>query len=162
MHAFIHTTKLLLISTLSPITQVYSAAFIGQFNKVVGIDNLSSLVERGEKRQGRWDLYADNFTQAMKEVIFEFIEDNFILSGFWTEATFVLLHWTAFSKEQQLAVSKLLSECAEGTQVITFTNPIPGDDFEVLIKDSCEVSWGKADFFFQEKITPAAPKRPAS
>lgn len=136
---------------------MYSAAFIGQFNKVVGVDGIAALLERGEKRQGRWDLYADNFTQAMKEVIFEFIEDNFIVSRFWAvEATFILLHWTAFSKEQQAAVAKILAECAEGTHVITFTNPIPGTDFEVLVKDSCEVSWGKADFFFQEKITPAA------
>ncbi len=138
--------------------QVYSAALIGQFNKVVAIDAITSLIERGEKRQKRWDLMSENFTQKMREVMFEFIEDNFIMTNFWTEASFLLLHWTAFSTEQRNLVTKILTECLEGTQIITFTNPIPSDDWQILVQDTCEVSWGKADFYFQEKITPAGPK----
>eukprot|EP01034_Spumella_vulgaris_P022184 gene22184-28294_t len=98
---------------------------------------------------------SEGFTQAMREVLFEFVQDDFVLNGFWTtEATFILLHWTALSTNQQATVGKLLSQCAEGTHVISFTTPIPGSDFVVLLRDHCEVSWGRAEFFFQEKVTP--------
>lgn len=132
---------------------MYSAAFIGQFNKVVGVENIMALLERGEKRQPRWDLMSEGFTQAMREVLFEFIQDDFVLNNFWTaEATFILLHWTALSTEQQAAVGRLLGQCAEGTHVISFTAPIPGSDFTVLVRDHCEVSWGRAEFFFQVTV----------
>lgn len=134
---------------------VYMAALIGSFKKVVGIDNLNSLIERGERRLSRWEKFSDNFTAAIKNVTIDFIEDDFLLSGFWNEGTFILLHWTAFNSEQRLRISSLLAACAEGTQVLSFTHPIPGDDFEVLIQDQCKTSWGLAEFFFQEKITAA-------
>ncbi len=47
-----------------------------------------------------------------------------------------------------------MAQCREGTLVVSFTNPIPNSDFEILIKDSCEVSWGTAVFYIQEKLTP--------
>ena len=47
-----------------------------------------------------------------------------------------------------------MAQCREGTLVISFTNPIPNSDFEILIKDSCDVSWGPAVFYVQEKLTP--------
>ena len=37
---------------------------------------------------------------------------------------------------------------------MTFTTPIMNSDFEILVKDSCEVSWGTAVFYVQEKLTP--------
>ena len=76
-------------------------------------------------------------------------------NGFWTDGTCILLHWTAFSNEQQRIVASLLSSCQEGTYVISFTNPVPGEDFDILVQDTCVTSWGKADFFFQEKLTAA-------
>jgi hypothetical protein len=47
-----------------------------------------------------------------------------------------------------------MAQCREGTLVISFTNPIPNSDFEILIKDSCDVSWGPAVYYIQEKLTP--------
>lgn len=138
--------------------QVYSAAFIGEFRKVAGIEFIKSLLDRGELRQSRWNLLSDNFNKQLKEVEFEFIEDDFLLNGFWSEGTFIFLHWTAFSKDQRHTIAKLMASCEEGTHVITLTTPIPGNDFEVLVSDTCDTSWGKVEFFFQEKITPAVPR----
>ena len=131
------------------------AAFIGNFNKVVGIDNLASLVERGEKRLSRWEKYASSFTAQIKEVMLDFIEDDFLQSAFWNEGSFLLLHWTAFNSEQRLRAASLMAACKEGTHVLSFTYPIPGGDFEVLVQDQCKTSWGLAEFFFQEKVTTA-------
>jgi hypothetical protein len=70
-----------------------------------------------------------------------------------------MLHWTAFNNEQQRTVAGLLAACVEGTYVVSFTNPIPGVDFEILVHDTCVTSWGKSDFFFQEKVTPAKKRK---
>ena len=138
---------------------MYAAAFIGNFTKAVGIDNVASLLERGEKRMRRWEQMKEPFPASIRDCTIDWIEDNFIAADFWTEGNFFLLHRTVFSKEQRTTISKLLSQCVEGTCVISFTTPVSGSDFEILIKDSCETSWGRADFFFQEKITPPSAKR---
>jgi len=77
----------------------------------------------------------------------------------WADATFILLHWTAFSNAQLQLAGDVMSQCREGTLVISFTNPIPNSDFEILVKDSCEVSWGAAVFYIQEKLTPPKAAR---
>ena len=137
----------------------YAASFIGDFDRVVGVENISSLLERGEKRGSRWERFQNNYTEKIREIVFDWIEDDFMLNGFWTDGTFILLHWTAFSNEQRRTVAKLLGSCVEGTYVVSFTNPIPGEDFEILVHDTCVTSWGKSDFFFQEKVTPARKRR---
>jgi len=52
-----------------------------------------------------------------------------------------------------------MAQLREGALVISFTNPIPNSDFEILVKDSCEVSWGTAVFYIQEKLTPPKAAR---
>mmetsp|Transcript_4369 Transcript_4369/g.9829 ORF Transcript_4369/g.9829 Transcript_4369/m.9829 type:complete len:333 (-) Transcript_4369:77-1075(-) len=134
---------------------VYTAAFIGSFERVNGVEVIACLLERGEKRTNRWEKYQPSFPERIRETRFDWIEDDFVISGFYTDASCILLHWTALSNEQQRAVARNLGSCAEGTYVLSFTKPVPGDDFEVLVQDTCVTSWGKADWFFQEKLTPA-------
>lgn len=134
---------------------MYTAAFIGDFDRVIGVENIGALLERGEKRTARFERFQSNYSEKIRNIVFDWVEDDFVQNGFWSDGTFILLHWTAFSAEQQRAIAKILSTCQEGTFVISFTNPVPGTDFEILVHDSCVTSWGKADFFFQEKVTPA-------
>ena len=42
-----------------------------------------------------------------------------------------------------------------GTMVISLTNPLQNADFEVLVKGNVSTSWGQADYYVQEKLTPA-------
>jgi hypothetical protein len=105
---------------------VYAAAYIGDFDRVIGVENISALLERGEKRAGRWERFQGSYTEKMRNIVFDWVEDDFMLNGFWTDGSFILLHWTAFSNDQQRTVAKMLSACAEGTYVVSFTNPIPG------------------------------------
>lgn len=135
-------------------TLVYTAAFVGDFSRVIGVDNIRALLERGEKRQERWETMKSSFTQQAKIVEFDWIEDNFVLADFWQDASFIFLHWTAFSTEQREKVGKTMAKLKEGTQVVSLTNPIPGSDFAVLVEDQCETSWGQSKYFFQEKVTP--------
>jgi hypothetical protein len=134
---------------------VYTAAYLGNFDRVTGVDNIASLLERGEKRTARWERFQSSYTEKIRNIVFDWVEDDFTKNGFWTDGTFIFLHWTAFSNDQQRDVAKILSSCQEGTFVISFTNPIPGQDFLILVHDTCVTSWGKTDFFFQEKLTPA-------
>jgi hypothetical protein len=136
---------------------VYEAAFIGNFRKVIGVEAIGALLVRGEKRLGRWERSSDRFTDRIQKVIVDFIEDDFILNGFYADdATFIFLHWTALSHKQRMTVSDILAGCQEGTQVITFTHPIMGNNFEILVQDICLTSWGKTDFYCQEKVTPSS------
>jgi len=138
---------------------VYTAGFIGDFNRVIGCDALTCMLERGEKRAQRFERYQDSYTEKIRNIIFDWIEDDFTLNGFYTDGTFILLHWTALSDAQQRAVGGMLAGCQEGTFVLSLTNPVPGNDFEVLVHDTCATSWGKADWYFQEKVTPAQARR---
>ena len=70
------------------------------------------------------------------------------------DATFILLHWTAFNSEQLKLAADVMAQCREGCLVVTFTNPIPNSDFEILIKGNIDVSWGPAVYYIQEKLTP--------
>jgi len=137
---------------------VYAAAFIGDFVKVGGIENIQALLDRGEKRMPRWERHSEIFPKAMKKIRFVWEQDNFIENPApWADGTFILLHWTAFNKEQLEAMGKLMNQLREGCIVVSFTNPVPNTDFEILVKDSCETSWGRADYYVQEKLTPRKP-----
>ena len=103
-------------------------------------------------RIGRWNKYNENFTIKIQKVEIDFIEDDYILNGFYQDGSFIFLHWTALSNKQQLIVSKLLEKCKEGTYVITLSNPLQSNDYEVFVQDICLTSWGKTEFYFHEKI----------
>lgn len=138
-------------------SQLYAAAFIGQFNKITGLELIGSLLERGEKRKMRFDLIKSQLPPKVKNVQFEFIEDDFVDNDYWTDATFIFLHWTALSPSQCREISGAMCKCVEGTHVITFTRPLLDEhkDFDVLLSDTCDTSWGKTEFFLHEKVTPA-------
>lgn len=65
----------------------------------------------------------------------------------------ILLHWTAFSLEERRAVTNTLYKCKEGTIVVALSHPVPNDDFETLVTDRCDTSWGTTNYFVQEKLT---------
>jgi hypothetical protein len=134
---------------------VYTSACIGNFERVVGIETLNCLFERCERRQARWNTYKTSFTNKIQETIIEFYEDDFIKnSGFWIkDGSFYFLHWTTFSLPLREKVTELLAQCQEGSHVITFTKPIEHELFVVLLSDTCDTSWGKAEFFFHEKVS---------
>ena len=134
---------------------VYAAAFTGDFYKCGGIDGIQALVDRGEKRMPRWNRFKEGFPREINRVKFLWENDNYLENpDVWRDATWILLHWTALNKEQLELAGDRLAQCREGCIVVTFTTPIMNSDFEILIKDSCEVSWGTAVFYVQEKLTP--------
>ncbi len=135
--------------------QVFVAAFIGNFKRVIGVEYLTSLISRGEKRMVRWDKFKGEFPNKIKDIDIQWTEDDFVENPFWTgNADFIFLHWTAFSWESRKLITKYLRRCPEGTHVITFTSPIQDKNFELFLTDTCDTSWGKAEFFFHEKISP--------
>ena len=119
---------------------VYAAAFIGavQWKTCGGIDNIQALVERGEKRTPRWLRFSEGFPPEINKVNFMWEQMDFLENPDpWADATFILLHWTAFNSAQLQLAGDVMSQCREGTLVISFTNPIPNSDFEILVKDRC-------------------------
>lgn len=136
---------------------VYSAAFIGNFVRVVGVDHIESLLERGSKRFVRWDRIKEKLPTKMANIDFEWNHDDFIEAQYWVEATFIFLHWTCFTLAQRYQITETMTRCREGTIIVTISHSIPNPDFELLIKDSCDVSWGRADYYVHEKLSP--PKR---
>mmetsp|Transcript_35553 Transcript_35553/g.36233 ORF Transcript_35553/g.36233 Transcript_35553/m.36233 type:complete len:396 (-) Transcript_35553:122-1309(-) len=132
----------------------YSACVIGTFQKCIGIDILGSLVMRGEKRVSLWgNMIGEEFIPSkIKDCVFEWIKDDFMETTTWTSATFLFLHWTAFSLSRRKTLITLLDRCAEGTFLVTLTHPIKKSKFELLVSDTCTVSWGKTTFFVYEKM----------
>jgi len=133
---------------------VYCAALFGNFVKCAGVEAVQALYERGAKRIGRWESLKPKLSSAVQGTDIDFTHDNFLNTDAWLEATFILLHWTAFNQEQVMNTSRMLEGCREGTIVIALTHPVRSSDFELLIKESCHTSWGEAEYYVQEKITP--------
>jgi hypothetical protein len=134
---------------------VYAAGFLGLFNKCGGIEYLQELLDRGEKRQVKWEKYKNLMPQRMQDIDIEWTQDNFLESEYWLDGSFYLLHWASFNLEQRLKMSDLMAKCREGAICIALVQPIPNPDWEILIKDSCKCSWGSCDVYIQEKLTPA-------
>jgi hypothetical protein len=114
---------------------VYTAAFLGSFSRCIGIEKLNDLLDRGRKRSTRWNRIKPSLSSlSAREVQFEWIHADFlekeeaegVNSGTsWTKnASFIFLHWTAFSKRQMKKATDLLMECKVGTICITLTTPI--------------------------------------
>lgn len=134
---------------------VYAAVLIGKFKKACGVECIFTLLERGEKRMTRWEKMTADLAVTIKNANIQWIDDNVFENDFWVEASFILLHWTAFANIEIQKLSELFEGCSEGCQVVTFTKPIQGTSFKLLLADKCETSWGLAEFFLQEKVTPA-------
>jgi SAM-dependent methyltransferase len=132
---------------------VYAAAFIGNFQKCCGMEYITSLLERGEKKTNTWNQIKTNFPPEYKVVTaVRWRNDNLFDTTDWSDGSFYLLHWTAFNEKERNIVSEQLQKCATGTIVISFTHKLPQEHFEVLVEDICRVSWGESDFFVQMKL----------
>ena len=134
-------------------TLVYTAALMGTFNKSVGVDNLESLVERGTKRIRRWDKFKEKLPRKQRDTFIDFIQDDITEATFWSDATFIFLHWTAFNIEQRESISNIMNLCKEGTIVVSVTHLVQNSAFMVLKEDKCEASWGTVNYYVQEKLT---------
>jgi hypothetical protein len=138
---------------------VYTAAFIGNFSECNGFEYITPLLETGERKLKKWNKMKKKFSSQIINTKLNWYCDDFTVNDFWTEnASFIILHWTAFTKVEVGIVSDLMKYCAEGTMVVTFTHQLTCSGFDLLIKDTCRVSWGEAEFFVYEKITPAVYK----
>lgn len=60
---------------------VFAAAFIGDFNKVAGIEAIQALIDRGEKRMPRWERARPLLTKKMQKVRFMWQQDDFLKVG---------------------------------------------------------------------------------
>jgi len=106
-------------------------------------------------------MFRPEFTSKIQDIQFEWTEDDVTETDFWAEATFICLHWTAMSANQLREISEMMCKCVEGTHVITFTNPLDSADFDLLLVDTCDTSWGKTEFYFHEKVTPSRLRNPS-
>lgn len=151
---------------------VYAAAFVGDFSRCGGIEIIPPLLERGLKRMARWKKYSAEKDTGEASMVFTWDCSDFTKfegsssSGIhWTEdASFILLHWTAFSVIQRRALEvDMLTRLQEGAIVVTLTHPIDcknrtnedaEDDFLLLVADELTTSWGLTSLFVYEKVSP--------
>jgi hypothetical protein len=134
---------------------VYAAAFIGNFSECRGIEAITPLLEVGERKGKVWNQLKSSFPDHIKTVKLVWENENFLLDDRWINGTFLLLHWTALAPSNRKHMCSLMDYCQEGTMTVSFTHAVVHEDFEMLVKDTCRVSWGEVDFFVQIKNKPA-------
>jgi hypothetical protein len=137
---------------------VYAAAFIGNFAECRGVEAITPLLEVGERKGKIWNKLKSKFPAHMKTIKLVWENENFLLDDKWTVGSFIVLHWTALSPTNRKYISNLLDYCLEGTMIVSFTHEVLNSDYELLVRDSCRVSWGEVDFFVQIKSSPAKMK----
>lgn len=134
---------------------VYAAAFIGNFAECRGVEALTPLLEVGERKGKVWNKLKSKFPEQIKTIKIVWENENFLLDEKWTNGSFILLHWTALNPSNRKKLTNMMDYCNEGTMTVSFTHQILHNDFELLVNDSCRVSWGETNFFVQIKTTPA-------
>lgn len=136
---------------------VYAAAAVGDFQKCVGIEILKSLFDRGEKRKSKWASYMEDesMPESIKRCDVAFINGDIFENIDWLQGSFIFIHWTAIPRLKLDKLFKKLERLAEGTICVAITNPIPNPSFEVILTGKILVSWGEAEYYLQEKITPS-------
>jgi SAM-dependent methyltransferase len=134
---------------------VYTAAFIGDFKECNGIDMITPLLETGERKARQWNKIKTKFPEAMRLIKFHWMCENFLVNDDWVDGTFIIFHWTALNPQQIKLMAEKIDYCEEGTISISFTHPMPNPNMELLVADTCQLSWGETDFFVQMKSTPA-------
>lgn len=136
---------------------VYAAAAVGDFRKCVGIEILKSLFDRGEKRKSKWASYMEDerMLESIKLCDVSFVNGDIFENVDWLQATFLFIHWTAVPRMKLEKLFKKIEKLAEGTICIAITNPIPNPCFEVLLTGEINMSWGEAEYYLQEKMTPS-------
>jgi SAM-dependent methyltransferase len=134
---------------------VFTAALVGDFTKVLGVEHVDALMERGSKRMVKWDMVQSRLPEAKRRIEFAWAGEDFTeKTRTWFDATFIFLHWTAFNNDSVRLISALMHQCKEGALVVSITRPLQNDRFEVLVQDKCKTSFGEVDFFVQEKLSP--------
>ena len=64
---------------------VYAAAFIGSFAKIGGMEIVSSLLERGVKRNQRYIRDEGGFPRAKRNLNWVWLNKDFFVDTSWTE-----------------------------------------------------------------------------
>ena len=136
---------------------VFTAALVGEFTKVLGVEQVDALMERGSKRMVKWDMANARLPEKQRSIEFAWAGEDFTeKTRTWYDATFIVLHWTAFNNDSVNLISALMHQCKEGCIVVTLTRPLRNEKFELLISDKCKTSYGVTEFFVQEKLSPAS------
>ena len=122
--------------------------------KYIGIEILNNLLNRGLKRKQIWTnlIIQDFISEKIKHTDINWILGDIYDIKDWYEGTFILINWTAFSSNDRLKLSKYLNSCQIGTFCITITHELNNSNFELMISDSCEISWGVTEYFVYEKM----------
>ena len=107
--------------------------------------------------QVKWDMVQARLPQMKRQIEFAWAGEDFTAkTRTWHDATFILLHWTAFNNDSVNLISALMHQCKEGCIVVSLTRPVRNDKFVLLTQDKCKTSFGETDFYVQEKISPIA------
>ena len=109
----------------------------------------------------RGESLSEKLNKKIKDTPEEWIMDDVLEANYWSDATFLLLNWTAFSKDQRLQMAEKIKLCKEGVLVVALTLPVPNPDLMVLAQGVCKTTWGEAEYFVQEKLTPASKAPPS-
>lgn len=139
---------------------VFTAALVGEFKRVMGIEHIDALMERGSKRMVKWDMANARLPDIKRQIEFSWVGEDFTQKpATWYDATFIMLHWTTFNADLVKLISNLMNQCKEGCIVVSFVRPLLNEKFKLLVKDVCKTSYGKVDFFVQEKTSPPSERQ---
>ena len=135
---------------------VLCAGAMHQFTQCWGIDYLRSLTDLGQDMLKEWN-QMESFTSQrdyFKDIQFRIVCANLLESDAYVDNTTVcFIHSTCFSDEMMDTIAQKSRGMNVGTLMITVTKPLPDEKLWYTIgTDLIEMTWGKAKFFFQEKI----------
>ena len=127
-----------------------AAALIHPIKKCVGYEVLSGLVQLHESVLAEWEKNKENYPEASQEVEFEVIHGDG-LQGEWSDADVVFVHSTCFDDVLMTQIASQCEKLRKGALVITVTNPLRSEYFQMIEEAPLEANWGTSTAFIQRR-----------
>jgi hypothetical protein len=132
---------------------VLAAILMHEFDKVIGIEILSGLHYLSLELFRKWDKIKEmeDVSEMTKKTQVDLINGD-ILNVDWSNADIVYAHSTCFHKNLMNLIGKRANLMKQGSFFITTSQKLPSDEWEILDKETYNMSWGTAEMFIYQRI----------
>ena len=133
---------------------VFAAALLHDFDRCVGIELLEGLHACALELQTRWDAMRSasppvlDPSKMRTEV--ELLHGD-ITTAEWIDASFVFTNSTCFTSSLMRELADMSVALKPGALWVSLTRELPSEEWDLLLSEQLEMSWGPATIYIQRR-----------
>lgn len=126
---------------------VFMAAMLHPFDHCHGIEILTTLHDMAIKGKNVWDSNNKYKAKLSTPVYFSCGSITDLSVHDWTDSDFIFVNSTCFDNALIQEVDKMAHNLRAGAYIVTLSQQLSEDAFELVAEDRLEMSWGMADVY---------------